>query len=95
LRSKAGIITKGFKRALAFAGIVSSMFGNDNPYVQAFWPQKFWGSPTIAPDYLVYGREYFRQAVQMGSSNDNEKRLYLGTKVPELKVTCEQTPTCD
>jgi hypothetical protein len=31
----------------------------------------------------------------MGSSNDNEKRPYPGTKVPELKVTCEQTPTCD
>jgi hypothetical protein len=39
--AKAEIITKEFKHAVASARTVSRRFRKHNPYVQAFWPQKF------------------------------------------------------
>jgi hypothetical protein len=88
--AKSDIINLEFKVALSFAKYTSTKFTNDNPYVKAFWPEIFFGKEQ----WMTYGGDYFKHVVQVGSDNDDNKRPYPNDPTKQLKVTCEETPTC-
>jgi hypothetical protein len=58
--------------------------------VQAFWPRVFIG---LEP-WLTYGGDDFKHVAQVASDNDDIKRPYPNDPTKQLKVTCEETPTC-